>query len=71
MARKLWGIWNKDQATWCVEEHTVGSYDDEEYVESMAKSVLVYKDKGEALRVSKELTDLYQSYYEVRHYHDD
>ncbi len=70
MARKLWGIWDKTQSTWCVEGHKVGSYEDDEYVESVAKSVLIYKDKGEALRVTEALNELYHDYYEVRHYND-
>ena len=70
MARKLWGIWDKTHSTWCVEGHKVGSYEDDEYVESVAKSVLIYKDKGEALRVSETLNELYHDYYEVRHYND-
>lgn len=71
MARTLWGIWDKAQDTWCIEGHRVGSYEDDEYIESVAKSTLVYKDKGEALRVADTLNELYHDYYEVRQYNDD
>jgi len=72
MARILWGIWDTEQNIWCVEAHRVGSYEDDEYVESVAQSNLVFKDKSEALRVTDSLNArcYHESTFEVRNYND-